>query len=222
MFRFLKDGHNKSRCNRSCRSVWPPVMTTGKPRAGSHVHGSHLGRTKNGQVSYYGHPLYYFSQDHKPGKTHGDGFREFGAHWYVVSPAGKSVKPKHKPTGGATSPAEVASGTAGAAAVITNGADGHTLYELVPNERPNFWCTGSCTATWPPLLTKGSPTASGDAMSAKLGTVKRPDGSTQVTYDDFPVYEYSGDSAAGQANGQGVAGPYFNTWYDINPDGSHN
>jgi predicted lipoprotein with Yx(FWY)xxD motif len=98
MFRFLKDGHDTSACGASCRSVWPPVMSPAKPHAAAHIHGGHLGRTRTGQVTYYGHPLYYYVADPRPGKTVGDGTTQFGDRWYVVSPAGRSVKPKPKPS----------------------------------------------------------------------------------------------------------------------------
>jgi predicted lipoprotein with Yx(FWY)xxD motif len=219
MFRFLKDGRNVSKCKGGCPSVWPAVMSKGKARAGAHVKKRHLGRTSKGQVTYYGHPLYYYIGDPKSGKTTGDGLKEFGAHWYVVSPAGKSVKPKRS---GAKHAAKVTTGMVGATTVLTS-ADGHTLYELSSEQDspPSFTCTGSCTSVWPPLLTKGAPTASGDAMASLLGTVKRPDGTTQVTYNHHPLYDYSGDSAAGTANGEDFVDPP-GTWHDMTPNGSPN
>jgi predicted lipoprotein with Yx(FWY)xxD motif len=228
MFRFLKDGHNKSRCPANCREIWPPVMSASKARAGKHIAAAHLGHTSKGQVTYYGHPLYYYIADPKPGKTTGDGKKEFGDHWYVVSTHGKSVKPK-KSGGGSvtlpTGPAEVSTGMAGGTEIITDSASGHTLYELSGDMPPSYACAGGCLTTWPPLLTKGAPTAGGDASAGMLGTVRRTIGGKhveQVTYNGYALYRYSRDHAAGQDNGQLFyegAGGY---WYDIKPSGTFN
>jgi predicted lipoprotein with Yx(FWY)xxD motif len=220
MFRFLKDGHNVSKCKGQCPSVWPAVMSKGKARAGAHIKKGHLGRTSKGQVTYHGHPLYYYVADPKPGKTHGDGIREFGAHWYVVSPAGKSVKPKK--SSAAKGGTKVTTGKVGSTTVLTS-ANGHTLYELSSEQDypPMFTCTGACTSIWPPLLTKGAPTASGHAMASLLGTVTRPDGTTQVTYNHHPLYDYIRDTSAGTAKGEGVHDPP-GTWHDMTPNGSPN
>jgi predicted lipoprotein with Yx(FWY)xxD motif len=70
-------------------------------------------------------------------------------------------------------------------------------------------CTGSCAQSWPPvLLTDGATaaTAGSGVDASKLGTIDRPDGGTQVTYAGMPLYLWTGDSAPGQATGQGVAG----------------
>ena len=87
--------------------------------------------------------------------------------------------------------------------------NGHTLYELSPqNEaKVGFDCVGSCTSAWRPLLTKGEPTAKGDAVQCLLGTVKRPNGTTQVTYKGFPVYDFTGDTSAGTTTGNTLMGP---------------
>lgn len=228
MFRFLNDARNHSHCSASCQSIWPPVMSDGRPRAGAHLHSSHLGRTKSGQVTYYGHPLYYYVGDPHPGKTTGDGIEEFGAHWYVVSPGGRSVKPNHKsgPGEGTKSPggpAQVSTGTVDAATVLTDGADGRTLYELSSESGApaSFSCTGSCLSTWHPLLTDGAPTAAGSADSADLATVSRRIAGhsyAQVTYNNHPLYTYAGDRAAGVGNGEEMYDPP-GYWYELGPNG---
>jgi predicted lipoprotein with Yx(FWY)xxD motif len=87
---------------------------------------------------------------------------------------------------------------------------GFTLYHLTTDVNGKITCTGNCASTWPPLIAASGkvPAASPDVAS-HLGTVKRPDGSTQVTFDGMPVYTYSGDSGPGQANGQGISGVWF-------------
>ena len=90
-----KDAMNKSACTGACAGAWPPVTTTGSVTAGSGVTASDLGTialsggTK--QVTYDGHPLYYFSGDTGAGTTNGQGLNAFGAKWWLVSPAGSQI-----------------------------------------------------------------------------------------------------------------------------------
>jgi predicted lipoprotein with Yx(FWY)xxD motif len=82
-------------------------------------------------------------------------------------------------------------------------ADGRTLYHFDKDKNGKVACTGSCATTWPPLLVAKGTKPSG---TTGLGTVQRPDGTTQVTYHGEPLYRYSGDSKAGDTRGDGVAG----------------
>jgi predicted lipoprotein with Yx(FWY)xxD motif len=91
LYLFEKDTHNKSNCGKPCRAYWPLVKSTGNPTAGADVSASHLGRLATGQVTYYGHPLYYFVGDTKAKQDRGEGLPQFGAEWYAVSPSGKAV-----------------------------------------------------------------------------------------------------------------------------------
>jgi predicted lipoprotein with Yx(FWY)xxD motif len=220
MYLFTKDGRKVSHCTGACLSVWPRVTSKAKPRGEHGVLAKHLGLTKKHQVTYYGHPLYYFVSDHKAGRAKGEGIN----HFFVVSTHGKAIKPKKKaPVMPApTSAAVVSSGMAATTAVITDAANGHTLYELsdeTDGANPSFSCTGVCNQVWIPLLTQGAPTASGGAMASELGTVVRPDNTTQVTYNHHPVYTYVPDTAAGDANGEGVYDPP-GYWYDMSPAGA--
>lgn len=86
--------------------------------------------------------------------------------------------------------------------------DGMTLY-LFTNDTPGVSnCTGNCLTAWPPLLTVGSPRAD-DGVTGKLGTITRPDGALQVTYNDMPLYYYISDVNPGDTVGQGVGGVWF-------------
>ena len=98
----------------------------------------------------------------------------------------------------------------GSADVLTN-ADGLTLYWFAPDTSTSSKCFGSCATYWPPV--SGSPTA-GPGVTGKLGTIKRPGGGLQATYDGHPLYTYIGDSRPGQANGNDLdlSGGF---WYDI-------
>jgi predicted lipoprotein with Yx(FWY)xxD motif len=95
LYDFVQDKGTTSTCYGACAALWPPLLTTGKPIAGPGVRASLLGTTKRKdgklEVTYGGHPLYYFVTDRKPGQTTGQGINEFGAPWWVISPAGKEI-----------------------------------------------------------------------------------------------------------------------------------
>ena len=96
LYLFEKDKTKKSTCNDACATAWPPLLTTGKPKAAGKAKKSLLGTTKRSdgktQVTYKGHPLYYFVQDKKAGDTAGEGVDGFGAEWYVLAPNGKKIE----------------------------------------------------------------------------------------------------------------------------------
>jgi len=98
--------------------------------------------------------------------------------------------------------------------------DGHgrTLYLFQKDKTTRSTCSGACATDWPPLLTSGKAKASGSVRKALLGTTKRSDGSTQVTYKGHPLYTYSGDQKAGDTNGQAVSA-YGARWYAVLPSG---
>ena len=82
-------------------------------------------------------------------------------------------------------------------------ANGMTLYHLGGEQGGKFICTSSaCTAIWHPVTVTAGTTPTGEVGS--LGTVKRPEGVTQVTYNGSPLYTFAQDRAAGETNGQGI------------------
>ena len=96
LYLFEKDAHGHSTCAGTCAAYWPPLLTPAGPTAGHNAKQALLGviRRSNGtrQVTYAGHPLYLFVQDTKPGQTHGQDLHDFGAGWYVLSPAGLKIE----------------------------------------------------------------------------------------------------------------------------------
>jgi predicted lipoprotein with Yx(FWY)xxD motif len=102
--------------------------------------------------------------------------------------------------------------------VIVNGA-GFTLYrfdEDTPNPSKSN-CNGACAVTWPPVLVRpGSKIFLNGVPQSAVGVVRRADGTLQVTIGGWPVYKFSKDTAAGQANGEGVGG----TWFGVSPEGA--
>ena len=87
----------KSTCYGQCAAYWPPLFAD-KPTVGAGLKASMLGTTKRRdgklQVTYAGHPLYFFAQDKKAGQINGQGFVHFGGAWWVVSAAGVGIKSK--------------------------------------------------------------------------------------------------------------------------------
>ena len=89
------DKSGTSTCMGACAAAWPPVTVSGTPQAGSGVSHSLLGTAKRddgtAQVTYNGHPLYYFAGDTGPGMAKGQGSKAFGADWYVLNAKGSKI-----------------------------------------------------------------------------------------------------------------------------------
>ena len=96
LYLFAHDKGKRSTCYGKCARAWPPLITRGKPRAAmgarSALLGTSLRRDGKRQVTYHGHPLYYFSKDRKAGQTAGAGLIAFGGRWDPVSAGGNAVK----------------------------------------------------------------------------------------------------------------------------------
>jgi predicted lipoprotein with Yx(FWY)xxD motif len=96
LYLFEADQARMSSCNGACASAWPPYLSDATPRAGAGVTGSLLGTSARGddggtQMTYDGHPLYYYAGDSEPGDTAGQGLDQFGAKWYVLAPGGDKI-----------------------------------------------------------------------------------------------------------------------------------
>jgi predicted lipoprotein with Yx(FWY)xxD motif len=90
------DHGSKSACSGACAQAWPPLTTTTTPKASGAAKASLLGTTKRAdgsrEVTYAGHPLYYYVGDTQAGQTTGQGSNGFGSPWWVVTPAGKAIQ----------------------------------------------------------------------------------------------------------------------------------
>jgi predicted lipoprotein with Yx(FWY)xxD motif len=86
---FTHDRTPSSRCYAACAGAWPPCLSAGERAAGAGAQGNLLGTTTPSggltQVTYAGHPLYYFVGDRHPGEVLSQGVEEFGGAWYVVT-----------------------------------------------------------------------------------------------------------------------------------------
>jgi predicted lipoprotein with Yx(FWY)xxD motif len=116
----------------------------------------------------------------------------YGAH----SPA------KSAPSAAGSGGASVALASSQLGKILVDGA-GRTLYLFQADKGMASTCNGACAGAWPPLTTAGKPIAGSGVSASKLGTTKRSDGTTEVTYNGHPLYTYFGDSAPGQTTGQG-------------------
>lgn len=206
LYVFLRDEREKSNCTGECAQRWPPLQTKGDPVAGQGAARDRLGvmRRPDGttQVTYNGRPLYYWGQDAGPADAKG---QDVGQVWYVVSSYGGPVFTQ--------------------ATVTTKGIDrfgeiltdhqGWVLYLFTEDGENRTNCTGTCALNWPPLLTARDPSSAGNANAALLGTIRRDDGTRQVTYKSRPLYYFNRDRLAGEARGQGV----FDAWYVVNAQG---
>jgi predicted lipoprotein with Yx(FWY)xxD motif len=145
-----------------------------------------------------------------------------------ASPSGAATK---APAAAATTSAAGTTGPAGSAgASVTlaaatdatvgshvTGANGMSLYIFTPDAGTTSSCVDQCATNWPPLTVGSAADATaGTGVSGTLGTITRPDGSTQVTLGGHPLYYFANDKAAGDLNGQGLNGK----WFAAGPDGS--
>jgi predicted lipoprotein with Yx(FWY)xxD motif len=133
----------------------------------------------------------------------------------------------------ASSPAAAASAPASGAAAVTVGlksisgiedmalvdGKGRALYLWEADTNGTSACTGACAAAWPPVTVSGTAQAGSGVTQSLLGTVKRADGTEQVTYNGHPLYYFVGDTGAGMAKGQNSKA-FGADWYVLNAKGS--
>jgi predicted lipoprotein with Yx(FWY)xxD motif len=132
-----------------------------------------------------------------------------------TDPAATAAAAGHSDTG--ADPVAVKTMSTRKGTVLVN-AEGRTLYWFAKDTSTKSRCNGSCATYWPPVLGKATATAA-TSLPHGFGTIKRTDGKAQVTYDGHPLYTYSGDTAAGQLNGNGLNAS-GGLWWAITPSGS--
>ncbi|MGH3320788.1 MAG: COG4315 family predicted lipoprotein [Streptosporangiaceae bacterium] len=96
LYLFEADKGSSSTCYKTCAQLWPPLTTDGAPKVTDGAKGSFLGTTERRdgttQVTYQGHPLYYYAPDNAPGDFRGQDIDQFGAEWYLVTPSGEAAE----------------------------------------------------------------------------------------------------------------------------------
>ena len=122
------DSGSTSKCSGGCATAWPPLTTSGKPSAGTGVTGNMLGTTMRSdgkeQVTYNGHPLYYFQGDKKSGTIAGQGVAAFGAEWYTVGSNGAKVETGEKSSASSKSGSSSSSDNSGGSSSSSGGSGG--------------------------------------------------------------------------------------------------
>jgi predicted lipoprotein with Yx(FWY)xxD motif len=97
-------------------------------------------------------------------------------------------------------------------------ANGRTIYLFGKDRHDKSACSASCAQFWPPVLSRGKPTAGPGLHAALLGTTKRANGSLQVTYNKHPLYTYVLDKQTGQTKGEGISA-FGAKWYALSAKG---
>jgi predicted lipoprotein with Yx(FWY)xxD motif len=211
LYLFEPDEFGRSVCYGACARAWPPLVTSGTPRARAGARAALLATAKRRdgrmQVTYAGYPLYSFVRDSRPGQTLGQGLDGFGGEWYVLDGRGRKIEDGRH--GG--DPAVVRTRKTALGTVLVDGR-GRTLYLFEADKGTRSACYGPCAAAWPPLLTTGKPQAAGAARAALLGTSRRKNGKIQITYRGHPLYYFVRDGQAGQEAGEGLDG-FGGEWY---------
>jgi predicted lipoprotein with Yx(FWY)xxD motif len=139
----------------------------------------------------------------------------YGSSPAATATAAKPAKPAAPPASGAT---RIATADHGLGPMLVD-AQGRTLYLWQADTGMSSTCSGECAQDWPPETTSGAPHAAGSAKAALLGTTKRSDGTTQVTYAGHPLYRFAGDTAAGETSGQDNDG-FGAPWFVVAPGGT--
>jgi predicted lipoprotein with Yx(FWY)xxD motif len=125
--------------------------------------------------------------------------------------------PANPPSPSAPSAATVTNRTTNLGPTLADGT-GRTLY-LFKSDTPTMsTCYGSCASVWPPVSAASTPHATGGARADLLGTLRRTDGTTELTYKGHPLYYYAGDAKPGDTSGQGL-NQFGATWYALTPGG---
>jgi predicted lipoprotein with Yx(FWY)xxD motif len=101
--------------------------------------------------------------------------------------------------------------------IIVN-SSGRTLYVWAHDKGSKSTCYGDCAGYWPPVITSGTPRATGGAKASLLGTTRRKDGRMQVTYNGHPLYLFAGDKKAGDVKGEGLTG-FGGRWDPVSASG---
>jgi len=219
LYMLTSDTPRTSNCGTAggCVALWPPLLTNHRAMAGTgtdrHLFGTIRRSDGTFQVTYAGHPLYFFALDLAAGATAGEINGEHIEDPAPVNGVWYNLLPNGNPDAGtANIQSESSNGTSILAdAGAVNGVIA-TLYAFSADTPTQSHCTGMCAQAWPPVLTQSAPTASGAANGSLLGAIARGDGTFQVTYDGHPLYYFAPALDSGtQGAGVTAFGGTFNT-----------
>jgi predicted lipoprotein with Yx(FWY)xxD motif len=121
-----------------------------------------------------------------------------------------------------TAPAHGAAATAASTVMVTSGhltdGSGRTEYLWVADPTGASTCAGACASVWPPVPASGTPTVGPGVDAAKITTIHRGDGTSQLAYAGHALYYFAPDKSAGQTTGQGNNG-FGAKWWEVSPSG---
>src|SRR5437870_2845758 len=136
---------------------------------------------------------------------------------FAVAACGGGASASTTPPKASTPPTSVGTASTALGTILVD-SQGRTLYLFTHDSGSTSTCSGACATAWPPLLANGTPTAAAGATASLLGTTKRADGTTQVTYHGHPLYRFVKDVNPGQTNGQGVVA-FGGSWFAVTAGG---
>jgi predicted lipoprotein with Yx(FWY)xxD motif len=211
LYVFTKDPPGVNVCTGACASLWPAEqLEPGQaPSVASGVTasvGSIVLSDVSSQITVNDMPVFNYSNDKLPGDVNGQGFKGL---WYVLDPAGKLIK--------TSAPGfDVQVRNVPGLGDILVGEDGMTLYVFTKDPAGISTCSGTCATLWPAeLLEPGQAPSVASEVTASIGSIILSDVSSQITVNNMPVYNYSGDEKPGDVLGQGIKG----FWYVLDPSG---
>ncbi|MEV6953774.1 SCO0930 family lipoprotein [Streptomyces sp. NPDC051183] len=228
LYRFDKDTAKPpaSNCEGDCAKAWPVVPADDATASGgidAAMLGSVLRSDGTRQLTLGGWPVYRYAKDGGPGEAKGEGV---GGTWHALAADGKKAVDKKgaektEKTENAENNGKMEHSkneTAGELSVSADSklgkilvdGEGRTLYRF---DKDSAWpmklgCLGACLDTWKPAAAVDKSKVSG-IKSQLVGSVKRPDGTEQLTIDCWPVYLFTGDTGPGQTNGHNKQGLWF-------------
>ncbi|MFD5142209.1 SCO0930 family lipoprotein [Streptomyces sp. NPDC058401] len=232
LYRFDKDTAQppRSNCEGACATLWPAVPADGA-QAPDGANAGLLGSVDRAdgtrQLTIAGWPVYRYAKDERPGETKGEGV---GGTWHALgADGGKAADADKADTGKADAgKPDAGKSDAGKEAAPLSAVDdpklgkllvdgqGRTLYRFGKDSAwpMKFGCLDACLNTWKPAAPVEADKAVG-IPAGLVGSAERPDGTSQLTIDCWPVYLFTGDTAPGQTNGQGLQG----LWFAVNDAG---
>jgi predicted lipoprotein with Yx(FWY)xxD motif len=218
LYGFANDSGGASTCTGKCAEAWPPLIVGPDWEPGPELDDGIFATTTRPdgtlQLVAGKWPLYYYVGDSAPGDVNGQGS---GDVWFVVDGTGTLVKTKTAGGPGTTKPGAAGAAAGGPTAIheadsklgrILVDGNGRTVYGFTKDADGKPTCQGACANAWPAVIVEDGKLPAG-LDPAVFTVVARPDGKQQLKAGKWPLYLFSGDSAAGDVNGQGSGGVWF-------------
>jgi predicted lipoprotein with Yx(FWY)xxD motif len=234
LYAFTNDTDAKPTCTGACAEAWPPVIVDPSwsvaPGLDSGVFSTVVDSSGEEQLMAGKFPLYRFSGDARPGDVTGQGS---GGVWFVVDTEASPIEGDAGPADataadGSTESTEptTEAPTIAAPALVTvsesslgsilTAEDGMTIYGFLADADGDPTCSDGCAKAWPPVIVDADFDVSSLPTPELFTVVERADGTSQLKAGKWPLYYFSGDTAAGETNGQGSGA----SWFVVAPDGT--